>query len=233
MNTVNVDEAEVRKFSRTVDDWWDPSGDFRTLHMLNPVRIKYIQNRTSISAMKVLDVGCGGGILSEGLANEGGRVTAIDISEQAIFAAKRHLQYSELSVNYICATAEQYAEECSNEFDIITCMELLEHVPDPSSLLMACTHMLKPNGHLFLSTINRTPKSWLFGVVGAEYVLNVLPRGTHHHKKFIRPSELFEWCQNAGLAMRDITGLHYNPLSNSMRLGPGVDINYFAHCQRT
>lgn len=233
MNTANVDEAEVRKFSRSVDDWWDPAGDFRTLHLLNPVRLEYIQTRTGIAGMNILDVGCGAGILSEALAEEGGRITGIDISEQAIFAAKRHIQTSELSIDYVCATAEQYAEQSSEEFDIIACMELLEHVPDPPSLLDACAQMLKPNGHLFLSTVNRTPKSWLFGIVGAEYVLNVLPRGTHHHRKFIRPSELFAWCQKAGLSMRGIAGLHYNPLSNSVRLDRSVDINYFAHCQRT
>lgn len=233
MNTVNVDEAEVRKFSRSVDDWWNPSGDFRPLHELNPLRIKYIQTIAQISEMEVLDVGCGGGILSEALAKEGGRVTGIDISEQAIFAAKRHIQSSQLSINYVCATAEQYTEECSNQFDVITCMELLEHVPDPPSLLKACAHMLKPTGHLFLSTLNRTPKSWLFGILAAEYVLNILPKGTHHHRKFIRPSELFDWCQHSGLEIRDLTGLHYNPLSNSFRLGPGVDINYLAHCQKS
>ena len=233
MNTANVDQAEVQKFSRLADEWWDPNGEFRTLHMLNPLRVKYIQDQTPVAGLRVLDVGCGGGILAEALADQGAEVTGIDISEQAIFAARRHLRVSELEVNYVCATAEEFADEDGAAFDMITCMELLEHVPDPASLIEACARLLKPQGHLYMSTLNRTPKSWLLGIVAAEYMLKLLPRGTHQHRNFIRPSELYEWCEKAHLRMCDITGLHYNPLANSFRLGDGVDINYFVRCQRT
>ncbi len=232
MNTLNVDQAEVSKFSKSVDDWWNTSGEFGTLHKLNPLRLRYIQDFTPVANQSVLDVGCGGGILSEALAVAGGVVTGIDINEQAIFAAKRHKQFSELKIEYVCTTAEQFALTHPDTFDIITCMELLEHVPDPPSLIKACAVMLKPGGHLYLSTLNRTPKSWALGIIAAEYVLNVVPRGTHQHLKFIRPSELFGWCEEAGLRMQDICGLHYNPLLNTFRLGPGVDVNYFVQCQR-
>ena len=200
--------------------------------MLNPLRVRYIQDHSPIAGKTILDVGCGGGILSEALAQAGASVTGIDVSEEVIFAAKRHMQSSDLEIDYVCSTAEQFAENLQDKFDLVTCMELLEHVPDPPALIEACASMLKPAGFLYMSTLNRTPKSWALGVVAAEYILNLLPRGTHQHRNFIRPSELFEWCQSAGLRMQDLTGLHYNPLSQSFRLGPGVDINYFARCQR-
>ncbi len=233
MNAVNVDQAEINKFSKTTNEWWDTNGDFRTLHRLNPLRLDYIQTTTPVANKNVLDVGCGGGILSETLCREGALVTGIDMSEQAIDAAKSHMQISELTITYLCTGAEQFAEKNSNQFDIITCMELIEHVPNPFSLIQSCAHMLKQDGHLYLSTLNRTPKSWLLGIVAAEHILNVLPRGTHQYRNFVRPSELFDWCEQSGLSMQDITGLHYNPLSNSFRLGPGVDINYFVRCQKT
>ncbi len=232
MNTVNIDQAEVRKFSKSADEWWDLNGDFRTLHTLNPLRVRYIQDSSPIASKRVLDVGCGGGILSEALAREGAMVTGIDASERAIDAAREHQQIGDLNISYRCTTAEQFAEEHASEFDVVTCMELLEHVPDPSSLIQACARMLKKDGHLYLSTLNRTPKSWALAIVAAEHLLNLIPRGTHQHRNFIRPSELYDWCENANLRMQDITGLHYNPLSNSFRLGPGVDVNYFARCQR-
>ena len=233
MSTANVDHAEINKFSKTANEWWNTNGEFRTLHQVNPFRLDYIQKTTPVANKKVLDVGCGGGILSEALCREGALVTGIDMSEQAIEAAKSHMQISELQITYLCKAAEQFAEKNSNQFDIITCMELIEHIPNPLSLIEACSHMLKQGGHLFLSTLNRTPKSWLFGIVAAEHILNLLPRGTHQYRNFVRPSELFDWCEQSGLSMQDITGLHYNPLSNSFRLGPGVDINYFVRCQKT
>ena len=233
MNTANVDQAEVNKFSRSVEDWWDTSGDFRTLHMLNPLRVKFIEDYSPIENQTVLDVGCGGGILTEALAAKGAVVTGIDASEQNIFAAKRHMQFSEMNIDYVYATAEEFAAQQTQKFDIITCMELLEHVPDPPALIKACAAMLKQDGHLFMSTLNRTPKSWALGIVAAEYLLNIVPRGTHQHRNFIRPSELFEWSEQAGLRMSDLTGLHFNPLAQTFRLGPGVDINYFVRCQRT
>ncbi len=232
MNSTNVDQAEVQKFSKSADDWWDTKGPFRTLHMLNPLRVKYIQDHSPIAGKAVLDVGCGGGILSEALAQAGAIVTGIDASEQVIFAAKRHIQSSHLKINYVCSTTDQYSEQQQEKFDLITCMELLEHVPDPLALIKSCVSMLKPQGYLYLSTLNRTPKSFALGIVAAEYILNLLPRGTHQHQNFIRPSELFEWCQESGLSVQDLTGLHYNPLSQTFSLGPGVDINYFVRCQR-
>ncbi len=232
MNTMNVDQTEIHKFAKSVDEWWSPTGDFRTLHQLNPLRLDYIQKTTPLIGKRVLDVGCGGGILSESLADAGARVTAIDASEVAIAAAENHRQHSALDIKYVCVTTEQYAAQNTEPFDIITCMELLEHVPDPQSLIEACSQMLKQGGTLYLSTLNRTAKSWLFGIVAAEYLLNLIPRGTHQFSNFIRPSELDHWCRIAGLSMQDITGLHYNPLSGSFRLGPGVEVNYFARCQR-
>jgi len=194
--------------------------------------VSYIQASTQVTNQLVLDVGCGGGILSEALAQESAIVTGIDASAQAIFAAKKHMQFEGLKIDYLCTTAEDFAEQHRSEYDIITCMELLEHVPQPASILKACAAMLKPGGSLYLSTLNRTSKSWALGIFAAEYLLNVVPRGTHQHTQFIRPSEIFAWCSEIGLKMSDLIGLHYNPLSNSFRLGPGVDVNYLVRCQR-
>ncbi len=232
MNAENVDQTEVLKFSKPVDEWWDLNGEFRTLHRLNPIRVDYIQSHSPVRAKKVLDVGCGGGILAESLAREGAQVTGIDASAEAIRAAEEHRRQSDLKVKYVCVATERFATENVNEYDVITCMELLEHVPDPESLIQACAQMLKKDGHLYFSTLNRTPKSWALGIVAAEYVLNLIPRGTHRYGNFIRPSELFGCCEKAGLRMQDITGLHYSPLSGSFRLGPGVAVNYFVRCQR-
>ena len=233
MDAPNVNTAEVRKFSNIAEQWWDPSGKFRPLHMLNPLRLEFIRNHSPIEGKTILDVGCGGGILSESLAREGALVTGLDISEETLQIAKLHLHESQLNVEYVCTTIENYAEQIEEKFDIVTCMEMLEHVPDPISAINACSAVIKPGGSIFFSTLNRTPKSWALGIVGAEYVLNLLPRGTHQHKNFIRPSELNRWCRSAGIRMQDITGLHYNLVSRTFRLGPGIEINYLAHCVRT
>ena len=228
----NIDPAEVEKFSAVAARWWDPEGDFRPLHLLNPVRLEYINNQASLKGASVLDVGCGGGILSESMAELGATVTGIDASDAVLEVAKLHLLESQLDVRYVLALAEEFAESNAEAFDVITCMEVLEHVPDPGSIIAACATMLKPGGDLFFSTLNRTPESWLLGIVGAEYVLQMLPRGTHQYERFIRPSELQGWCLESKLAIHDLIGMHYNPLTQLFQLGPGVDVNYIAHCKK-
>ena len=233
MNSPNVDKAEVDKFSRLAEQWWDPQGKFRPLHMLNPLRLEYIQENSPVAGMTILDVGCGGGILSESLAQENANVIGLDVSEASLQVANLHLQESNLDVHYVRSTVEDYAENNDAQFDIITCMELLEHVPDPVSTIKACSQLIKSGGSLYFSTLNRTFKSWIFGIVGAEYVLNMLPRGTHEHNKFIRPSELNQWCRSAGIRMQSLIGLQYNPLNQSFRRTSGVEVNYIAHCVRS
>ncbi len=232
MSAVNFHEREVRKFSSVAEQWWDPHGVFRPLHLLNPSRMIFINKFSPVNGKSVLDVGCGGGILSEALARENANVIGLDLSEESLNIARLHLMESQLNVEYINSTVEDYAENCENHFDIITCMEVLEHVPDPVSVIHACNELLKPGGSLYISTLNRTVKSWVFGIVGAEYVLNLLPRGTHQHKDFIRPSELYRWSASCGIKLKDITGLHYNPYTQTFRLGPGISVNYLAHCQK-
>ena len=227
----NIDPSEVEKFSAVAARWWDPESEFRPLHLLNPIRLEYINQQAPLKDATVLDVGCGGGILTESMAELGATVTGIDASEGALEVAKLHLSESQLKVRYDSALAEEFSESNAEAFDVITCMEVLEHVPDPGSMVAACATMLKPGGDLFFSTLNRTPKSWLLGIVGAEYILQMLPRGTHQYERFIRPSELQKWCLNSKLAIHDIIGMHYNPLTQSFRLGPGVDVNYIAHCK--
>ena len=233
MNESNVYDAEVIKFSKLAEQWWDPQGKFRPLHMLNPIRLDFIKQNSSLAGAKILDVGCGGGILSEALAREEARVTGLDVSEASLRVAKLHLHESELDINYIHSTVEEFAEQESREFDVITCMELLEHVPDPVSTISACSQLVKSGGSLYFSTLNRTFKSWLLGIVGAEYILDLLPRGTHQHSHFIRPSELNQWCRRNGIQIKSLTGLHYNPLNQSFRQAPGVEVNYIAHCVRS
>jgi 2-polyprenyl-6-hydroxyphenyl methylase/3-demethylubiquinone-9 3-methyltransferase len=232
-STANVDPAEIAKFESLASRWWDPHSEFKPLHDINPLRLKWINDRIGLSGKKVLDVGCGGGILSESMAALGAQVTGIDMGEAPLAVARLHLKESGLKVDYRRVSAEEIARERAAEFDVVTCLEMLEHVPDPSSVVKACMQLVKPGGQVFFSTINRNPKSWLFAIVGAEYILNLLPRGTHEYLKFIRPSELDRMCRAAGLTVREITGMHYNPLTHSYTLGPGVDVNYLMMATRT
>ena len=229
----NIDRAEIAKFEALANRWWDRNSEFKPLHEINPLRMGYIDARVNVAGRPVLDVGCGGGILAEALAHRGARVTGIDMGEAPLAVARLHLLESGIEVNYQQASAELFAENHAEAFEVITCLEMLEHVPDPASVLKACYGMLKPGGHLFVSTINRNPKSYLFAIIGAEYVLRMLPRGTHDYAKFIRPSELSAMARQTGLALQDLTGMTYNPLTRKYRLGEDVDINYLMHMTRT
>ncbi|MDE0308242.1 MAG: bifunctional 2-polyprenyl-6-hydroxyphenol methylase/3-demethylubiquinol 3-O-methyltransferase UbiG [Acidiferrobacterales bacterium] len=233
MTSLNVDNAEVDKFSSLAEQWWDPNGKFRPLHTLNPLRLQFILDHSEVAGARILDVGCGGGILSESLAKSNANVTGLDVSEASLQVARLHLLESNLEVDYVHSTVERYAETHSIEFDIVTCMELLEHVPDPVSIIQACSQLTRSGGSLYFSTLNRTFRSWLIGIVGAEYIIDALPRGTHQHSKFIRPSELNQWCRSAGVRLQSLIGVQYNPLNQSFRLSSGVEVNYIAHCVRS
>lgn len=226
---VNADPEELSKFERLASRWWDPESEFKPLHQINPLRLDFIDARAGLNGKRVLDVGCGGGILAEAMAARGASVTGIDLGEAPLAVARLHLHESGAHVDYRRVSAEDLAAESPGAFDVVTCLEMLEHVPDPDSTVAACSRLVKPGGKVFFSTINRNPKSWLFAIVGAEYVLNLLPRGTHDYMKFIRPSELDAMCRKAGLAVREWTGMHYNPLTQRYSLGPGVDVNYLAY----
>ena len=228
-STLNVDHAEIAKFEELASRWWDTQGEFKPLHEINPLRLKYIDERVGLNGKRLLDVGCGGGILSESMARAGAHVLGIDMGKAPLSVAKLHALKAEIDVNYRHVTVEQLADEMPGEFDAVSCMEMLEHVPDPASVIEACHRLVKPGGSVFMSTINRNPKSFLFAVVGAEYVLNMLPKGTHEYAKFIRPSELDQWSRIAGLELQDITGLSYNPLTRAYKLSHDVDVNYMAH----
>ncbi len=222
----NVDHEEINKFELLASRWWDPNSEFKPLHEINPLRLNYIDERVVLDGKKVLDVGCGGGILSEGMAVRGATVTGIDMGDAPLSVAKLHLLESGVEVEYRRIPVERLAEEQPETYDVVTCMEMLEHVPDPSSIIRSCARLAKPGGRLFFSTLNRNPKSYLFAIVGAEYILRLLPKGTHDYDKFIRPSELDRWIRAAGLKTTDITGLNYNPLSQSYKLSSNVDVNY-------
>jgi len=222
----NVDQAEIAKFEALAHRWWDRESEFKPLHEINPLRVNWIDEHISLAGKKVLDVGCGGGILSEAMARRGAQVTGIDMGEAPLSVARLHLLESGLEVDYRQITAESLAEESPETFDVVTCLEMLEHVPDPASVIRACHRMVKPGGQVFFSTINRNPKAYALAIVGAEYLLQLLPRGTHDYKKFIRPSELGAWCRETGLAMNDIVGLTYNPLTKHYKLSADVDVNY-------
>ena len=230
--SVNVDQDEIHKFEKLASRWWDPHSEFKPLHDMNPVRLEFIDKHAGLKGKSVVDVGCGGGILSEAMAALGATVTGIDMGEAPLSVARLHLKESRQQVEYIQTTAEQLAESRPQSFDVVTCMEMLEHVPDPSSTVAACAKLVKPGGHVFFSTINRNPKAWLMAIVGAEYILRLLPKGTHEYVKFIRPSELNRWSRAAGLETRELTGMHYNPLLQQFSLGRGVDVNYIAYCRR-
>lgn len=228
---LNLDPEERARFDALAASWWDPQGESRPLHELNPTRLRFILDRVEVRDQKVLDVGCGGGILSESLAQAGAKVTGIDISSRALEVARLHLHESALEVEYLEATAEAHAEDKPGTYDIVTCMELLEHVPDPESVIQACAELLRPGGWCFLSTLNRTPASFALAIVGAEHVLGLIPRGTHRYDRFIRPSELAAWLRRAALKVEAFRGLHYNPFSATVRLGGRLDVNYLA-CAR-
>ena len=225
----NIDHAEQEKFDAISSGWWDPEGPFRPLHDLNPARLRYIAERATIEGAAVVDVGCGGGILSEALALNGGQVTGIDVASRTLAIARLHLHESKLDVDYREVTVEDLARESPAAFDIVTCMEMLEHVPDPASIVRSVQKLLKPGGHAFFSTLNRTPLAFALGIVGAEHIARLLPRGTHRYDRFIRPSELSAWIRAADLELRDISGLHYNPLTRSVMLGGNVQVNYLVH----
>jgi 2-polyprenyl-6-hydroxyphenyl methylase/3-demethylubiquinone-9 3-methyltransferase len=232
MATVNADPAELEKFSRLAHRWWDPEGDFRPLHEINPLRLDWIAARVALEGRSALDVGCGGGILAEGMARAGAQVTGIDLSEKALRVAELHLQESLLEVRYEKAGAEDYAARNPGRFDVVTCMELLEHVPDPARTVAACATLARPGGTVFFSTINRNPRSYLFAVIGAEYVLKLLPKGTHDYARFIRPSELARWSRDAGMRADELIGMSYNPLTRRYSLGSDTGVNYLLRCVR-
>ena len=231
MTAANTDPQEIAKFDQRAQGWWDAEGEFKTLHDINPLRLNYIDERAGLSAKRVLDVGCGGGILAESMAQCGAKVVGVDMAEAPLAVARQHSSENGVTVDYRCLTAEALAQTEPANFDVVTCMELLEHVPDPSSLILACGKLVKPSGHVFFSTLNRNPKSYLFAVLGAEYLLRLLPKGTHDFSKFIRPSELGEWARMADLQLLELTGLHYNPLSKRYWLASGIDVNYLAYCR--
>ena len=228
----NVDPSEVAKFENLASRWWDPESEFKPLHDINPLRVNYIDKYAKLAEKSVIDVGCGGGILSEAMARRSARVTGIDAGEAPLSVAKLHKLESQVDVDYRQITPEALAEEAPAQFDVVTCLEMLEHVPEPPSVIKACARLVKPGGHLFFSTINRNPKSYLFAIVGAEYILNLLPKGTHDFAKFIRPSELSQWCRDAGLTVKDITGMTYNPLFKSYKLGRDIDVNYLVYATK-
>ncbi|MGE5096585.1 MAG: bifunctional 2-polyprenyl-6-hydroxyphenol methylase/3-demethylubiquinol 3-O-methyltransferase UbiG [Betaproteobacteria bacterium] len=231
--STNYDSAELAKFSALAHRWWDPNSEFRPLHEINPLRLGHIERLTGgLAGKRVLDVGCGGGILAEAMAKSGATVTGIDLAEKPLKVAMLHRLESGTSVEYRHIAAETLAEESPESFDVVTCMEMLEHVPDPASVVRACARLVRPGGWVFFSTINRNPKSFLFAIVGAEYVLRLLPRGTHEFAKFIRPSELAGFCREAALSVEDLTGMTYNPLTKVYSLGRDVDVNYLVASRR-
>jgi 2-polyprenyl-6-hydroxyphenyl methylase/3-demethylubiquinone-9 3-methyltransferase len=228
----NADPVEIEKFSQLAHKWWDTQSEFKPLHDINPLRLNYIDQYAGLAGKTVLDVGCGGGILSESMAGLNASVTGIDLSDKALQVAKLHLLESGKQVNYRKIAVEDMAAECPASFDIVTCLEMLEHVPDPDSIIASCAALVKPGGWVFLSTLNRNPKSYLFAILGAEYILNMLPRGTHDYAKFMKPSELAQSCRNADLNLTNLTGLSYNPLSKIYSLGKDTSVNYMVACRR-
>lgn len=224
--TTNADPLEISKFSELAHRWWDPTSEFRPLHEINPLRLEWINARAPLAGKNVIDIGCGGGVLSESMARKGAKVTGIDLSKKALKVADLHSLESGVEVRYKLIAAEDMAAEEPGQYDVVTCMEMLEHVPDPASIVRAAAALVKPGGKLFFSTINRNPKAYALAIVGAEYLLQLLPRGTHDYKKFIRPSELGAWSRDTGLTVKDIVGLTYNPLTKHYKLSADVDVNY-------
>ena len=229
---INADPLELEKFSALAHRWWDPNGEFKPLHDLNPARLGYIEKYEKIITKQILDVGCGGGILAESMAAHGALVTGIDLAEKPLQVAKLHLIESGVTVDYQCIAAEDLAQQKPAAFDIVTCMEMLEHVPDPAATVLACATLVKPGGSIFFSTLNRNIKSYLMAVLGAEYVLRLLPRGTHDYARFIKPSELASLCRTAGLDVIDVTGMHYNPFTRECSLNQDASVNYLMHAKK-
>lgn len=230
--SINADPAELEKFGALAHHWWDPQSEFRPLHEINPLRLDWIDRQVGLAGKRVVDIGCGGGILSESMAVRGAQVTGIDMAEKPLKVAKLHMLESGVKIDYRQITAEELAAAEPGAFDVVTCMEMLEHVPDPGSTIAACAKLAKPGGWVFLSTLNRNPKSYLFAILGAEYILKLLPRGTHNWARFIKPSELTRLARNAGLEATNLTGMTYNPITRTYRLGPDVDVNYLVACQK-
>ena len=229
---VNVHEAEIAKFGEKAHDWWNPRGALKTLHAVNPLRIAFIREHAPLSGARALDVGCGGGILTEGLADAGANALGIDLSEQVLDAARSHARSRDLAVDYRCVSAEALSREQPGRFDVVTCMEMLEHVPDPASVVRSCASLVRPGGRVFFSTLNKKLKSYLLAIVAAEYVLRMIPRGTHQFETFIRPSELSAHARRAGLELIALRGVSYNPLSDRFQLGDDLDVNYLAAFER-
>ncbi|WP_148052530.1 bifunctional 2-polyprenyl-6-hydroxyphenol methylase/3-demethylubiquinol 3-O-methyltransferase UbiG [Atlantibacter hermannii] len=228
----NVDRGEIAKFEAVASRWWDTEGEFKPLHRINPLRLGYITERAGgLFGKTVLDVGCGGGILSESMARQEATVTGLDMGAEPLQVARLHALESGVELDYVQETVEEHAAKHPEKYDVVTCMEMLEHVPDPASVVKACARLVKPGGHVFFSTLNRNGKSWLMAIVGAEYILRMVPKGTHDIKKFIKPAELLSWVDGTTLQERHMTGLHFNPLTNRFTLGPGVDVNYMLHTQ--
>ncbi|WP_286267820.1 bifunctional 2-polyprenyl-6-hydroxyphenol methylase/3-demethylubiquinol 3-O-methyltransferase UbiG [Thalassotalea atypica] len=231
--SLNVNLEEIEKFEKVASQWWDLTGDFKPLHQINPLRRQFIlQHKPDLFDAEVIDVGCGGGILTESIAKLGAKVTGIDMGEEPLNVAKLHALESGVTVNYEKITAEEKARACAEHFDVVTCMEMLEHVPDPASVIKACADMVKPGGYVFFSTLNKSTKSYLLAILAAEKILKLVPDGTHDHNKFIKPSTLIEWAESNSLKCIDATGIHYNPLTENHKLGPGLDVNYLLCCQK-
>jgi 2-polyprenyl-6-hydroxyphenyl methylase / 3-demethylubiquinone-9 3-methyltransferase len=231
-STPNADPAEIAKFTALAQSWWDPKGPSKPLHDLNPLRLRYVSRRAALSGARVLDVGCGGGILSESMARAGARVLGIDLSRAVLDVAELHALDAQVAAEYRLVAVEELASERPAAFDLVTCMEMLEHVPDPAASILALAALVKPGGDVIVSTLNRNPLAFAVAIVGAEYIARVLPRGTHEYLKFIRPSELARWGRAAGLELRDLTGISYNPLTRAFRLSSNTDVNYLAHFTR-
>ena len=229
---MNADPLEIQKFSELAHRWWDPTSEFRPLHEINPLRLEWINARAPLAGRKVIDIGCGGGILAESMARKGADVTGIDLSDKALKVADLHSLESGVAVRYKLIAAEQMAAEEAGQYDVVTCMEMLEHVPDPAAIVKAAAALVKPGGKIFFSTLNRNPKSWLFAIVGAEYLLRMLPKGTHDYAKFITPSELSQFAREAGLQVDGLKGLGYNPLTKIYALNQDTDVNYMVACSR-
>lgn len=228
----NHDDAEIRKFEALASRWWDPHSEFKPLHEINPLRMGFISSKVNLAGKRVIDIGCGGGILSEAMAQQGAQVTAIDLADASLAVAKLHQLESGLDIHYEKISAEAMAQREAASFDVVTCLEMLEHVPDPEAIVRACTKLVKPGGHLFFSTINRNPKAYVFAILGAEYILNLLPKGTHDYAKFIKPSELLAWTRHNGLESGELTGMSYNLISKRYSLESNVDVNYLGHFLR-
>ncbi len=231
-NNTNSDQAEIHKFEALASRWWDPNSEFKPLHEINPLRMGFISSKVNLAGKEVVDIGCGGGILSEAMARQGAHVTAIDLAEASLAVARLHQLESGLAIRYENISTEDLAHREPGRYDVVTCLEMLEHVPDPQAVVAACAALVKPGGHLFFSTINRNPKAYVFAIVGAEYVLNLLPRGTHDYARFIKPSELAAWCRANDLEAGELTGMGYNPITRRYSLQANVDVNYLAHYTR-